>query len=254
MRKIRVIALAVGWLMLLSGSAAFIGAGVLAAAYGSGIGRDDAGFVNADAGHLSSETGVVTTSDLEEVGVSAPDWMHQALATDLRIVVEPGSNQELFLGIAQTADVERYLAGAARHQVMSVSGGDADLRRVEGTATLEPPRNQSFWAASATGSEQPAVSWNASGGEWTAVLMNADGRGQVAADVTAGAKYGSVWLFALLLAMCGVLLMVGALPVMFFGVNEELGESPSVGSMDKTPAPVGTAPKRAVRRVLTRRR
>ncbi len=137
---------------------------------------------------MSSATGVVTTSDLEAVGVSAPDWIVTRLATDARLVASSGSNEELFLGIAPTSDVEHYLEGAAHHQVVSLTGSDSNYRRVAGTAVLESPLDQSFWVSSAIGSDQPSVKWPVASGEWTVVLMNADGSADVNAGVTAGAE------------------------------------------------------------------
>jgi hypothetical protein len=74
----------------------------------------------------------------------------------------------------------------------------------------------------------------------------------VAGFINSDSEPMSVLFGAFILAVGGLLLMIGALPMMFFGVSEALGTSPSVRELDDTPAPAGPAPATG-RRVLARR-
>ena len=56
-------------------------------------------------------------------------------------------------------------------------------RQIEGGAPAGPPTAQNFWAASASGQGRQTVTWKVRDGDWSVVLMNADGSRGVAADV-----------------------------------------------------------------------
>lgn len=114
-----------------------------------------------------------------------------------------GSEKPLFVGVARTQDLNAYLRGVPFERVSNVefTPFHATQDAVAGTRKPVPPATVSIWAAS--GSE--ALSWPVSGGDWSVVVMNADGSSGVSAEVAAGAKvpalYSLAWsLLALALA------------------------------------------------------
>jgi len=117
----------------------------------------------------------------------------------------------LFVGIARTADVDSLLAGVARDRVTDV---DSDpfrptYERVAGTAAAAAPTDAKIWAASSSGAGEQSFVWTPAEGNWTIVVMNADGAPGVVADVEAGVKVFHLgWLAAGLLAAGGVLVLV----------------------------------------------
>ena len=71
------------------------------------------------------------------------------------------------------------------------------------------PGDSDIWTASASGTGDQQLTWDATSGDWVVVLMNADGSRDVAADVAVGATVPALgWLVAGLLAVGGVLLLI----------------------------------------------
>ncbi|MEP7090333.1 MAG: hypothetical protein ABI776_09525, partial [Nocardioidaceae bacterium] len=71
-----------------------------------------------------------------------------------------------------------------------------------------------IWARQASGSGPQSIAWPVENGNWTAVVMNADGSAGVAADIAAGAEVpglrwiiGSLLVGAALAAVAAVLLI-----------------------------------------------
>jgi hypothetical protein len=119
-----------------------------------------------------------------------------------------GSGPDLFVGIAPSADVERYLSGVAR----TVPGRTAALDRdIAGAAPSTPPTAVDTWVASASGSPGTQLTWSPRNGDWGMVLMNADGSAALRANVVAGAELP--WL-----GTAGAVLLVVGLLVLAAGV------------------------------------
>jgi len=123
-------------------------------------------------------------------------------------VTRQGSGPDVFVGIAPTADVERYLSGVAR----TVPGRRASLDRdIAGAAPSTPPTALRTWVASATGSPGAELSWSPRNGDWGLVVMNADGSAALSATVVTGAELP--WL-----GPAGAVLLVLGLLVLAAGV------------------------------------
>ncbi len=126
----------------------------------------------------------------------------------------------LFIGIAPTEDVADYLAGVAVEQVTSldVPGADLTTRSISGARTPLPPAQQAFWAAQAGGAAAGSLEWTLDRGEWTFVVMNANGspgidvRGTATVDLPV---LGTATIVVLVLGIpaliAGILLIVSAL-------------------------------------------
>ena len=113
---------------------------------------------------------------------------------DVRIDFEsktPGT--AVFVGVGPAADVAAYLNGVGHDEV---SDFDVDPFKLSTTTRAgdEPsaPAAQSFWVASATGTGASTLSWPATGGDWSVVIMNADGSRNVAVDLSVGGTVPAV--------------------------------------------------------------
>ena len=97
---------------------------------------------------------------------------------------------DVFVGIAPTAAAADWLRGVAHSTVVDPSGdgGDPDTAYVDGSIPLLPPGDQAFWVASATGPGSQVLTWEPEDGDWTIVVMNADGTAPVRARVAVGAE------------------------------------------------------------------
>jgi len=119
----------------------------------------------------------------------------------------------VFIGIAPTERVTKYLSGVARDRVTSIdlSSGSLQYDHVDGEALPTPPAVQSFWVARATGTGSETLEWALQEGDWAVVIMNGDASAPVAADVRLGARFGIMYPLVVGSIAAGVaLLAIGA--------------------------------------------
>lgn len=184
----RIVVLVIGSLLIMPALGLLIGGGALMAAYA--FGRDGDGYFTGSLDRVESPTAAVTAEDLDfTIDPGTPGWIVSQLTADVRLAVtDPTGTRSSFVGIGPEADVDRYLASVAHDQVTSIDNG-RPVYRTQGGATSAPaPTTQTFWVVSASGPGTQRLDWTATSGRWSAVLMNSDGSGGVAADVTAGVK------------------------------------------------------------------
>ena len=126
-----------------------------------------------------------------------------------------------FVGIARTSDVSDYLRGSSHDVITDVefspfhAGYDTRAGR-----TPAAPGERKIWAATAQGDGEQALTWDVRDGDWSVVVMNADGSAGVEAGISAGAGLGfldeagkiSLTNGFVLLILAGGLLFVGARP------------------------------------------
>ncbi|HEX2893615.1 MAG TPA: DUF4389 domain-containing protein [Marmoricola sp.] len=204
----RVVALVAGSVLLLVGFGLGLGGGALA--FVDQTQRDDAGFLMSDHTQLATSTYAITSKNVV-VESGAPTDLPERLIGDVKVTVHTGATVPVFIGIASTDDVRTYLGGVERatvtditdHPVYDLSGG---------TAPATPPAAQDIWVARATGTGDQQLVWPVEHGDWTLVMMNADGTPQVVGDVAVGATVPALdWLVPTLLVAAAVLLTAGVL-------------------------------------------
>ena len=179
--------------------------------------RDTDGFVSADPQRFSSD-GYAILSDSIDIDEDIPDWLlSEDVVGSVRVQAEAAEGGEIFLGLGPTADVRRYLAGVEHDVVRDLDYEPfrASYRHVDGAAPRSPPGDQTFWTADASGSGEQTLEWDLEQGDWSLVLMNADGSAGVAADVSAGAEAPFVIWLAVGLIVLGVLLLAAAALLMY---------------------------------------
>ena len=95
----------------------------------------------------------------------------------------------MFVGIARTNDVENYLQGVAhdghRHRHVAVRG---ELRRPRRHGPRGGSRELTDLGRSEQGSGKQTLNWEIEDGDYSVVVMNADGSAGVDADVSTGAN------------------------------------------------------------------
>jgi hypothetical protein len=209
----------VGALLALAGAVAVL------VAFGLAIAqltlRDDDGYYTSPSAHLATPTSAIVGSGLSlgDVDGGASADVVDALSVTARITATARRARAVFVGIGPTAAVDRYLAGAAHAQVDGVRDGDVLLRTQTGTRRLAPPGSERFWVASAAGAGQRQVTWKASGGRWSAVVMNADGARGVDVDVRVGAKIGALPWIAGGIGLIGLFVLIGGGVLMLVGLR-----------------------------------
>jgi hypothetical protein len=232
--------------------AAFAGAGVvgllalvLLAAGGVSLWanhkKDDDGYIATASDRFATSTYALATDNMD-IDTHGAGWLIKSdLYGKVRLKATPRADKPLFVGIARTSAVDRYLNDTAHATVTDVSYSPFRAKyRVQNDGATKPglPGDQRFWVASAEGSGQQTLKWDVKHGSWSVVVMNADGSRGVDAGVSAGANvpiltplgWGALGGGLLLLAIAGGLVAVG--------VRSPRRRSGDPDSPDVTPAPV----------------
>jgi hypothetical protein len=177
--------LIIGAFLVFVGAHALIGA-ALVQSFDSR--HDGDGFFNAKPGRFSTGTHAITSASLD-LSATGPDEIYsQDLLGRLRVSVDSTTATPIFIGIARTDDVTAYLGNVAHEEVDETELGlfGVVYTAKSGGAPATAPTAQSFWVASAAGQGRQSVTWPVGPGDWTIVVMNADGSAGVSADGTGG--------------------------------------------------------------------
>jgi hypothetical protein len=205
----RVILIVLGSIGALFGVALMAGGGFLL--WADRTQRDD-GYLTTPSERFATPTYALTRTRLE-LDTNGEGWvLNESWFGKVRIRGESPAGKTLFIGIGPQAEVARYLGSVAHANVQDL---DFDPFRVTylpvtGGVPQAPPTEQSFWAASASGVGTQTLTWKVRDGDWSVVLMNADGARGVAADVDLGAKLSFLLWVAIGLLLGGVLVVVGS--------------------------------------------
>ncbi len=137
--------------------------------------RDDDGFLMSPTVEFSTQTYAIV-SESAELDTQGAEWALDTFLGEVRVRSE--SERPVFVGIGEAAQVDRYLEGVESDVVDDLSpGGHPEYARRAGDAPSAPPADQTFWAASASGSGEQTLEWEPEDGDWRVVV---DERGRVA--------------------------------------------------------------------------
>lgn len=149
---------------------------------------------------------------MKNVDISeAPRWAFGPAGLD-RVRVTAQGDQRLFIGIARTADLDRYLRGTKYDEVSGLTYHPfrVDYDHLDGHAPDQAPVNESFWAKWTSGIGTLSLDWKPQPGDWRAVVMNADGSNGVTARLQLGARTSLLWWLGAALLAASVLAAVAA--------------------------------------------
>ncbi|MFI7482399.1 DUF4389 domain-containing protein [Kocuria sp. M1R5S2] len=144
-------------------------------------------------------------------------------------------DQEIFIGIAEAADVSAYLQDVPQTSLGDVSWGaagdrsgsqpwsddddDDDQRTTSGTRVLPEPTAQDFWAASASGTGTQEITFDLQPGQWSLVVMNADASRPVWVDLQPGARSELLGPIGSGLLIGGLIGLVLGIPLLLLGTR-----------------------------------
>lgn len=163
--------------------------GGIAAVWGDAQ-KDSDGYLTTHTQRFEAGTRALASDNLD-VDLGDADWLAD---TDdlgkLKVTAESRDDKSLFVGVARTGDVEKYLSGVPHTTVddVEVSPFEADYTRHAGNRHPVSPEHAGIWAASSHGKGEQAIDWEIEDGDWSIVVMNADGSLGVDADISAGAS------------------------------------------------------------------
>jgi hypothetical protein len=213
----RAAALIVGGLLGLVSLAFLVGGGAALWANGQ---KDDDGYLTTRTERFNTPTAALRTENLDVDLGGTGTLLGSDVYGKVRLRVTPRAGKQVFVGIARTRDVSRYLHGTAHTRVTDVDYHPfhADYATTGGARRAAAPAKQRIWAAQAHGRGAQTVTWSVEDGDWSVVVMNADGSPDVDANVRAGANVPFLdelaWVGlgtgAVLLLISGALLYAGA--------------------------------------------
>jgi hypothetical protein len=197
--------------------ALFLAGGLLL--WANGHYKDADGYLTTGGQRFESPDYAISTASLE-VGVHAPGFLIEPdRYGTLHLETMPKGGKPLFVGIARTRDVDAFLRGVSRSELSDIDFApfSARYKLSKGTRKPGPPAEQDFWAAHGS----HGLTWDVRSGDWSVVVMNADGSRGVAAAVSAGAKvpyiaeiaYGALGLGLLFVIATAALTAYGTRPV-----------------------------------------
>ena len=205
---------------------ALAAAGLLAvggAAFWGESEKDADGYLSTDSHRFVTSTHALASESLD-VDLDGAGWlMDREDFGDVRLEVAPRGDEPVFVGIAPTDQATRYLSGVAR---TSVSDADSwplevsyDERTVAGERRPAPPGEQRIWAASVQGAGTQTLEWDVEDGDWSVVVMNADGSRGVNAEVEAAAKVPFLSEIGWTAMGTGAILLVAAAGLLVLGIR-----------------------------------
>jgi hypothetical protein len=209
-----IIALVLGCLVALTSLGALSGGAV---ALWTDITQRQDGFVTSPTVELDTDAYAVVTEGIE-IHADGPDWiLPRAILGDVRVTAS--SRTRIFVGVARSADVERYLEGVSYSVVPNLAERDGrDLPATAGSAPASGPDIQGFWVASSTGTGTQSIRWAPSNGSWSLVVMNADASSGVDFEGDIGAEVPVLRPIAIGLLIGGGVLLLIAIAVIGGGI------------------------------------
>jgi hypothetical protein len=190
--------------------------------------RDDGGFFDTDTVQIVADAYAVSSENIE-----IDEGFLDVVGTDrLRLRVRSNAGKPVFAGVAPSRLVSSYLGESARALLTDVEFapfkpsyeefGDVD-------AKPDPPGDETFWTASASGTGTQTLEWDPSG-NWAVVLMNADASRGVDAAVSAGAKSSLVGTLAWIVTVIGLAVLALGVLLLALGFRRRPQPSSPAGS------------------------
>ena len=214
----RIVRLVFGSLGLLVGLAS-IGSAI-AGIVGLERNRDATGYFVTHTHRYQTSSYALSTESLNVGGVTGA---LEAGLVRLRIAATSSdAAKPLFIGVARTADVNRYLVRIQHDELRDIKFDPfkVDYRRLGTGAPQAPPSTKSFWQTRANGIGTQTISWRVKEGRWTAVVMNADGTRNVSVDAQLAARLSGAWWFVAALIALGALSLAGGIALIRSGARK----------------------------------
>jgi hypothetical protein len=141
--------------------------------------KDERGYLSTDSESFASGTHAIATDNLDLDLDGAEELVDSTGLGDIRLDVESQADKPLFVGIARTDQVSSYLAGVSHTLVTDVDYDpfEASYDRQSGERSPAAPGDKRIWAASTQGTGPQTLTWDVEDGDWSIVVMNADGAG-----------------------------------------------------------------------------
>jgi hypothetical protein len=146
----------------------------------------------------------------ETINVHGPLGWLAPLIGQIRIrVTGTGRATHVFAGVAPANTANRYLAGVSYTTVTSYHGHRPGISH-PGSRVPLPPQSTPIWTVRASGVPGATLRWTMRAGDWTVIVMNADGSAGVAARVDLAASLPALGWLAIEFLAGGTVLALAA--------------------------------------------
>jgi hypothetical protein len=116
---------------------------------------------------------------------------------------------------------------------------EVDYRHVDGGAPRSTPGEQDFWVARQEGSGAQTLEWAVQGGNWSAVIMNADGSAHVTSSVSLGGRLNVLLPIGVGLAGVGIILLAIGTVLIVLGARRTRPTAPAAPVLPSGQSPFG---------------
>jgi hypothetical protein len=219
MKAGRIVLIVLGSILILTSFGLLIGGGVLTTMERSF--KDQQGYYSTHQFELSSDSAAIVSGP---ANIDIDDgWVFPNNLATIKIeAVNVNPDQPVFIGIARSSSVNKYLAGVSYSETRDLEAyhNGIALHTFRGADSAPAPTSQNIWVASANGSGTQTLEWEVNSGRYSVVLMNADGSSPVDADVSVGVKIPEVIkAVGVGLLVGGFILLMGGGVMLFFGIR-----------------------------------
>ena len=195
--------------------------------------RNDNGYLMAPTQTLTTSGYAISSSPFTIDTATSRDYVPQSLLGTMAVRANGGA-QDIFIGVARTADASAYLAGVQHSTLVDfrdVNGRTVPVysERAGGAPKVLPGKASGIWVAQASGSGQQQLTWQPQSGDWTVVVMNANGAQRVSADTSVGATVPALRGVIIGLLVAGGVLLILSVVIVVLAVT--------VGRRPTTPVP-----------------
>lgn len=212
--------------VLVSIGAMLAGGGVI---WASQYHKDAEGFHVTDPMRIRSGT-YALISDTIEIDRGASQALNWLGMDKIKVEVENDDpSQSVFVGIAESRDVDAYLSDVKHDEItsMEVFNSSYDYERRPGSIEPEAPGLQDFWLEESEGVGPREIVFDIDEGEYTILAMNGDASEGIEMETVFGIKSsGVVLLLGIGFLFVGILLLVGGIIMVFFGARSPKAEIP----------------------------
>jgi len=206
--------------------------------------KDNDGYYTSSSERIDSSSYAISSGNLDLDLDGAGDFVDDVGLGRVRLHAQPNGDKAVFLGIARTSQVERYLRNTDHTIVTDISGGgpfggdvDPQYRDEPGPGRPVAPAKSDIWAASASGTGEQTVEWKVRDGDWSIVVMNADASRGVDADMSAGAKLPFAGPAGWTALGIGILATITSAALLLVGLRRPKDDLP-VSAAPATPAAI----------------
>jgi hypothetical protein len=196
--------------------------------------KDDDGYYTTKTERFEAGSYAIASGDVDLDLDGAGDIVDDIGLGRVRLHAQSNGDKPVFIGIARSDDVDRYLNGTDHTIVTDIDGGgplgndfDPEYRAEPGARRPTPPAKHDIWAASAAGAGEQTVDWKIRDGDWSIVVMNADASRAVDADMSAGAKLPFVGPAGWTSLGVGVFAAVTSAALLLLGFRGPKGDRPA---------------------------